>query len=151
MAESAALADICNSSLWLHVRCLAYPATGRLQFLGWMYSFHKAEVAWVTICKCSWGSCLTGHIKGSRGAAVVGVNKIVLTGCLVRVDGGIDFHINNFTALSVGDILPVLSPPSGLVKLIIWKSITVSLHRYPYATWQHGNTAKHVLELAVRF
>jgi hypothetical protein len=32
---------------------------------------------------------------------------------------GIDFHINNFTALSVGDILPVLSPPSGLVKLII--------------------------------
>ena len=31
----------------------------------------------------------------------------------------IDFHINNFTALSVGDILPVLSPPSGLVKLII--------------------------------
>ena len=31
----------------------------------------------------------------------------------------IDFHINNFTALSVGDILSVLSPPSGLVKLII--------------------------------
>jgi len=31
----------------------------------------------------------------------------------------IDFHINNFTALSVGDILFVLSPPSGLVKLII--------------------------------
>ena len=31
----------------------------------------------------------------------------------------IDFHINNFTALSVGDILTVLSPPSGLVKLII--------------------------------
>ena len=34
MAESAALSDICNSSLWLHVRCLAYSATGRLQFLG---------------------------------------------------------------------------------------------------------------------
>jgi hypothetical protein len=26
--------DTCNSSLWLHVRCLAYSATGRLQFLG---------------------------------------------------------------------------------------------------------------------
>ena len=34
VAESAALADICSSSLRLHVRCLAYPATGRLQFLG---------------------------------------------------------------------------------------------------------------------
>ena len=31
----------------------------------------------------------------------------------------IDFHINNFTALSVENILHVLSPPSGLVKLII--------------------------------
>jgi hypothetical protein len=30
----------------------------------------------------------------------------------------IDFHINNFTALSVGDILTVLSPPSCFVKLI---------------------------------
>ena len=36
MAESAALSDICNSSLWLHVRCLAYSATGRLQLLGSM-------------------------------------------------------------------------------------------------------------------
>ena len=34
MAESAALSDTCNSSLWLRVRCLAYSATGRLQLLG---------------------------------------------------------------------------------------------------------------------
>jgi hypothetical protein len=36
VAESAALSDTCNSSLWLHVRCLAYSATGRLQFLGYI-------------------------------------------------------------------------------------------------------------------
>jgi hypothetical protein len=34
VAESAALPDIRSSSLRLHVRCLAHPATGRLQFLG---------------------------------------------------------------------------------------------------------------------
>jgi hypothetical protein len=34
VAESATLSDTCNSSLWLRVRCLAYSATGRLQFLG---------------------------------------------------------------------------------------------------------------------
>jgi pantoate--beta-alanine ligase len=34
VAESAALSDTCNSSLWLRIRCLAYSATGRLQVLG---------------------------------------------------------------------------------------------------------------------
>ncbi|WDN87342.1 hypothetical protein BuS5_00310 [Desulfosarcina sp. BuS5] len=33
----------------------------------------------------------------------------------------IDRHINNFTALSVGDILLVLSPNSILLQLIIYK------------------------------
>jgi hypothetical protein len=34
VAKSAALPDICNRERRLHVRCLAYSATGRLQFLG---------------------------------------------------------------------------------------------------------------------
>ena len=34
VAGSAALPDICSSVLRLHIRCLAYSATGRLQFLG---------------------------------------------------------------------------------------------------------------------
>jgi NADH-quinone oxidoreductase subunit E len=34
VAESATLSDTCSSSLRLRVRCLAYSATGRLQFLG---------------------------------------------------------------------------------------------------------------------
>ena len=37
VAESAALADTCSRSLRLHVRCLAYSATGRLQFSGDKY------------------------------------------------------------------------------------------------------------------
>jgi len=39
----------------------------------------------------------------------------------------IDRHINNFTALSVGDIALVLSPPSSLVKLIMWRSIDMAI------------------------
>jgi len=42
-----------------------------------------------------------------------------IQGIYALLQKAIDFHINNFTALSVGDILLVLSPPSGLVKLII--------------------------------
>ena len=38
VAGYAVLPDICSSSLRLHVRCLAYPATGRLQFLGMIQS-----------------------------------------------------------------------------------------------------------------
>jgi hypothetical protein len=39
VAGYATLPDICSSSLRLHVRCLAYPATGRLQFLGFKLSY----------------------------------------------------------------------------------------------------------------
>jgi hypothetical protein len=46
VAESAALADICSRSLWLHVRCLAYSATGRLQFLGVIKNMKILEI-WV--------------------------------------------------------------------------------------------------------
>ncbi len=45
------------------------------------------------------------------------------TGARMYFEAYTDFQINNFTALSVGDIRRVLSPPSSLVKLIIWKSV----------------------------
>jgi hypothetical protein len=41
------------------------------------------------------------YLSGYMGVAVIGH---------AGVGAYIDFHINNFTALSVGDILPVLSP-----------------------------------------
>ena len=66
MAESAALSDICNSSLWLHVRCLAYSATGRLQFLG------------VTDpCDYKWSS-YNAHLTGKD-------NKLVKVGPLLQI------------------------------------------------------------------